>query len=1184
MTAIVAGQGLGLFNTSRGLLGGQGQLGTAQYGRTGEQFYVNATNGNLVVQQQDEWLVGAGVDADFLRTYNSQGGGADDNGDNWRIALSRKVYGLTGTRNQANSYILRVDADGNVAKYDYISGIGLYVSTSGSGAYDTLAFADNKWTWTDGDTRQIDVYESDTSGGKLTETQDRDGNKTGLYYDGSGRLTWVVQNPGAPETQDVVQLSYDAAGNLTELLTIPPQGGAISRRVTYAYDNANRLQKVTIDLTPENSGDSSTDSTLYTTTYTYVDNTSRLLKTVSHSDGGLNGGGALLEFTYDTLNRVKSVKDVRGSDGTRETIFDYQVGKTVVTDGAGGTVELAYDTSTATNEAARAGQLKSVKALSSGTVVSSVFYEYSAAGDLLSVTDHYSNKTTYGYDAAGNRTYERDAAGNVVDRLYSWSNQLLRETVYAVADGDGAGPNPPLAPLVTRYTYDDSGKHLRFVVSPEGRVTEYRYNSLGQRVAELQFTGNSYPVSALQPTDLIALGTLVTWADGTTKAQWQRTDFTYDFRGQLSQQTRYSKVDVETGAGQLDGYQNTTQYFYDQAGRLLKSIDGNQAWTGYLYDGLNRLKTQRGPDGTVTTYTYIDAPGSTGPQTIISRQDSAGGNLGRVTAQTYDASGALIGLLELDQLANYQLLAATAYSYDKVGRLLRVTSAGGQQTYYLYDAVGRKVAEIDPARALTEYVYDGNGRLQSTVRYATAVSSSIDLATNFDKLVLSGAVSPKVAVRPTQAAQDRVACSFYDKAGRLAKTVDAEGAVVLYEYDGASRLVRTTAYSTVLTSTQVAYIQSNLGTVAWDNTTYTVPTQTAAEADANRISRLLYDNDGRVAALLDAEGAFTRNTYDAAGRLTQVRQYYNAVPAAQRNGDLAQLTSSVVASDAQDMLTAYGYDAAGRQNAMFVAVKFSGTQHVGYLTTFAYDGAGNRCFETRHAGEFFYTAGTSPSSLAPVTLNAETQVTYQAYDGYGRVYLKQVRSEAQRLANDFGMVTYYAYDAAGNLIQTIDGLSAGQDERRATRRYDALGRVTAELGAVGSKLMMDTLAANLTKKTEASALYEQRVTEFEYDILDRQITRKEEQATVFTVGEASVDRRPTETRQYDKRGRLVEVKAPDGGRTLSYWDALDRKVAELGPTGALTTYLYNKGGDLLSQKVYADGAARQRRQRQCGHL
>jgi len=49
MTTIVSGNGLGLLNTSLYVLGPQGGLGQAAQGQAGEQIYVNARSGNLVV-------------------------------------------------------------------------------------------------------------------------------------------------------------------------------------------------------------------------------------------------------------------------------------------------------------------------------------------------------------------------------------------------------------------------------------------------------------------------------------------------------------------------------------------------------------------------------------------------------------------------------------------------------------------------------------------------------------------------------------------------------------------------------------------------------------------------------------------------------------------------------------------------------------------------------------------------------------------------------------------------------------------------------------------------------------------------------------------------------------------------------------------------------------------------------
>lgn len=73
MVAIVAGNGLGLFNASLNILGSAGVLGQSVLGQAGGRSFVNAATGNLVLQMQDEQLSGRGSDLHHLRTYNSLG-------------------------------------------------------------------------------------------------------------------------------------------------------------------------------------------------------------------------------------------------------------------------------------------------------------------------------------------------------------------------------------------------------------------------------------------------------------------------------------------------------------------------------------------------------------------------------------------------------------------------------------------------------------------------------------------------------------------------------------------------------------------------------------------------------------------------------------------------------------------------------------------------------------------------------------------------------------------------------------------------------------------------------------------------------------------------------------------------------------------------------------------------------
>ncbi len=93
--------------------------------------------------------------------------------------------------------------------------------------------------------------------------------------------------------------------------------------------------------------------------------------------------------------------------------------------------------------------------------------------------------TRYGYDSAGNLIRQEDALGNVLTRTYGAGNELLSETL--------SGPNTAAA--TTRYVYD-SERHLRFVVSAEGRVSEYRYNAAGQAIATLSYNRRRYPAGA----------------------------------------------------------------------------------------------------------------------------------------------------------------------------------------------------------------------------------------------------------------------------------------------------------------------------------------------------------------------------------------------------------------------------------------------------------------------------------------------------------------------------------------------------------------------------------------------------------------------------------------------------------------------------------------------------------------
>ncbi|MES1192309.1 MAG: RHS repeat domain-containing protein, partial [Steroidobacter sp.] len=308
----------GLFDSSAAKLGKNGVSGNSNLGQGNEQVYVNTATGNLVIQHQDDFLSAIGADLNIIRTYNSQGKLDDDNGDNWKIGLYRRVYNLAGTVNTAGSTITKVFGDGAEVVYTYDQTRGVYVSSEGDGANDTLSYntSTSQWTWTDGSSRATENY--DTTG-KLTQSTDADGNVTSYSYTGT-LLTQVTDSSG-----QVVHLDY--SGN--DLIDVRVVSNGQTQTLThYTYDASGRLQYVKVDLSP---GDNSiADGKVYTTLYTY-DGSSERVASITQNDG------TSVRFTYQLIDGQYRVKTYTDGNG-KLTTLNYTQASTITTSGTPTTV------------------------------------------------------------------------------------------------------------------------------------------------------------------------------------------------------------------------------------------------------------------------------------------------------------------------------------------------------------------------------------------------------------------------------------------------------------------------------------------------------------------------------------------------------------------------------------------------------------------------------------------------------------------------------------------------------------------------------------------------------------------------------------------------------------------------------------------------------------------------------
>jgi YD repeat-containing protein len=718
---------------------------------------------------------------------------------------------------------------------------------------------------------------------------------------------------------------------------------------------------------------------------------------------------------------------------------------TDVTDAAGRTTTYTQDA---------AGRLRSVLSPTTGGVRLQTSYDYDSDGNLVTITEDpagLNRVTTMGYDSRGNLTSTRDNLGNTVTRTYDDFNQITSETRYVVPDPDGAGAGAPATPLVARYVYDGnataSENHLRFVIDADGRVTQHQYDASGQRTVTLRYLSAVYTGTAFAESDL------TTWANVTAnKTLLERTEYAYDFRGNLSALTTFVSNNASTGAG--TGTPTVTKFLYDQRGQLLQKLEArgssatpnasnpNLAYsTTYVYDGLGRtLATSKWDSASrvVTTLNSYDDANRVTKTTFAN---------GLVSTSAYDKSGRLINTSQGTALSASSL-GVTTYSYDVAGRLRIQTDPALVKQFFFYDEAGRKVAQVDGDGSLLEYVYNRASQLVKTIQYSTRLS-----AANLAALVDSSGNAVDVSMTTLRlqaggdAATNRVARSVYDGAGRLVYSIDETGAVKQVVYDGAGRVTDNISYATRIT------VPRSVDQLQPSDLTSAGSAYLVVSSPDDRRSRTFYAGSGNVIGTLDAAGYIVEYTYDNAGHLKQETRFANVVTdtALRATGTFAALkaaagTDTETSTDFErDITTNYFYDGQGRQVGVLDGER--------YLTETVYDVAGNISQTIVYNKVLTYSASSTLTSLRNAALAAPAAVTHTTtyqYDGFGRV---------TQSTNFEGTQSNTVYDSAGSVTSVTDAAGTAESRQRQTR-YDELGRVVRELTGEGSAALATLLANN----------------------------------------------------------------------------------------------------------------------------
>jgi YD repeat-containing protein len=1203
MVAIVTGSGLGLDTSSEKVFAAVDQqggvLGNSSFGRYGEDITVNAATGNLMIDRTDEVLLGMGPDDIIGRAYNSQtqSPNVGYNGfHDWQFSDARSITLASGTIGQAGSTLLRIDADGSNTTYTYSNGV-YTCNQAGSREYNiTYDSVHNTLIWTDPKNNYSETYDVANSG-RLSATTDAYNNTLNYHYDPTSGLLLNVK------TSDGEKTIFNYSGTQVSSITTQKADSTTLTRVYYTYDTQGRLSTVTVDLSPN---DNTQGSDGVTTTYTYVGNTDRVKKIVQT-------GGAETDFTYTQLASgtfaVASVKQLMNGTVSQLTTLNYGTGQTTITDANGNNTVITYDAN---------DQLIGVTyPPDPNGATPSYTYTYNASGDLQKVFDAYNTMVAkYNYDNYDNLILAQDSLGNTYTYTYDINNHVVTKTL-SPGSGQSGQTGPSLE--TTRYAYNSQGS-LRFVVDPDGEVTEFRYDgtglpNYGLRTAAISYTNDIYNVSALGQTDTISESQLANWALGlgNQSATTQRTDYAYDFRGNITTASSYS-ADNADGTGNGSAPTTIVNYVYDQAGNLLQRHTTNASTNieQYAYDGLNRVISATDLLGSVTVTAWND------PNNKV--KVTYANNL--IKTSYFDLAGNLIHT----SLSSSTLPTEdTYYAYDAMGQLGVVTDADSVSAYTLYDNLGRKSADIADDGSITEYRYDLDSRLIATISYATKLSS-----TQLGQLTDTSGNPANVTVasiRPITNPADVWNWNVYDTDSRLIETIDGDGDATTLTYDDMSNVTSTTSYYNVLTPTQLS---------SFKTAPPTVPVLPTASANDDT-SYTYYDDEGRIIGVQDGDGNLSRIFYDHAGQQIQTTAYATQIASTYRGGTWASLLSIVSPPlnpnpndintydiyDDRGLLiyqldgllraTQYVYDGPGRPvetidynspvqanpsyTLAYVQSQLSTHQNdslnrrsfnvydgttgtldytidaMGGVTKFLYDNMGNVIQETQYFNTY---SPSSPPSTIDVSNNvaatpAKDRTTRYAYDSMGRLrytidaenYVTETRYS---LAGRASLSVAYAatYNTAGNpsegAMETWSGYPTPPSNAIQTSYlYDSDGRLIDTIRdttgfALDTHTDYDALG-RVQKATQAYNSGDASATYYFYDTANRlkSVTRG------YLSGDDS-----TTSFTYDGEGNVLTETDGDNNTTTFTYDDAGQLLTKTDALNNLTSYTYDAFGNVLT--------------------
>lgn len=884
----------------------------------------------------------------------------------------------------------------------------------------------------------------------------------------------------------------------------------------------------------------------------------------------VNGGAE--QYAYDSKGRLSKVTD---ANGTAYVHNEYDARDRVTRQklSTGQEYILLYADDDRTNTCIRVREEESIR------------YIYNKDRQLIRREYGDGTADETGYDSWENKIFEKDRAGNVTHRSYDEYGHLLEERQ----------PNG----LVSSYEFDAEGRCVEFRDNA-GLLSRYSYDKNGNLTGETERLEDSVKREVRYEYDRYGRITAFTDPCGNRETYEYRHKFHQAdtfvtpeggrFRYELDQAGRAVSKITDDGIWyyaynhydllcmETDPLGNTAKYVYDRVLDLVRLISpnhfdpyaGREPAMAFGYDAFHRRITQTDETGAVYA-ALLDGEGRVVKEVNPNAWDS-GSREGEGIFYSYDGNGhrsvtrypdggverswhdALGNLVKLCRPEQYEEKADAGagyeYRYDSMSRLIQVTGPDGTVLKrYVYDLRGNVTKVIDAAwidtgdadeeRIGELYAYNYAGWLLESRKPVSMEDGQTRYQVVQYRYNLSGSMIQErrycdCQSRDSASGGIHVLTYEYDREGRLTRVSDRTGAVITYGYD---RLGRRT-YETRRINEE-AFFRLRYQYDAGGRMTELIRTADREGCGKRTVSvRYEYDKNGNNIRTSLPAGGEIRRKYDAADRLVS--------------------ESHVDKAGGIENTTRFQYDKAGNLTVII--------DNLGHETRIEYDLMNREILRKSADGgvtrKFYDRNGRLIKLIRPSEYEKngeEGAGSRYVYDALGRIVTV--------LGPDGRLLESRAYDAAGNVIKSLDGVGAG-----AEFRYDLGGRRTeiTTQGKAAQKYEYDAWG-NITGVADGAG----NRTEYVLDKWGRIVEIKQADGTSEYYGYdyagnliKSTDGVGNTTEyEYNGAGQMTAVTDPEGEKERYAYDEEGRLCRKTGRNGAETFYTYNIYGNPLFKKA-----------------